>query len=610
MKENSKQTNITNKTKNETKYCKLNVPGSIQIGKYTYTFKEQLKSDENKFSYRCKKFICRIPITIDRLNLNKITNPNNKEEIKYIIKKNHKCDKKDEVKIENPEKCSSEEDLINKAIDIIKLNPLEALTYQKAKLESEKIFLNDEKIKRLMYQIRNDLYIKDEEILKYINHITITFDSKVTNAKNIPFVPVYNKFINTSKGNRQESFIIVTSYFNLNFFSKASHIFFDATFKVAPKNFYQILNILVLEEESNLVFPAAHVIMTNKSYDSYKKVFKEIKYLLDQYNIKYDLKNTIINCDFEKSLINTIREEFRGVKIYGCYFHYVKALWRKARNISLTKKNLLENIVFCIKIYPFILKDKKDFYINEVYDFAKSIDKSYNSFIKYFKKNWENSKFLEFDILGNGDIYNRTNNMIESFHHKLNNVIEYKHPRISILLDKLKDFSIHYYHKYVSKFFNESNDNIHPSNIFNDIYNFMEKFLQKYNFNINIKLLLQDEGDTKNDLVVLSKNIINLFYNVKECKKDEPNNIVNNENNNSDTIDNFDDLSENWWNISKDDKALNEKSSFNEDENFTSFNIDYEPFPKKRKYNDVDGNIIKSLYEINQINNFLNSKKN
>ena len=50
-------------------------------------------------------------------------------------------------------------------------------------------------------------------------------------------------------------------------------------------------------------------------------------------------------------------------------------------------------LVLCLKIYPFILKDKKAFFINEVYDFEKSIDKSYNSFIKYLKKNWENSKF-------------------------------------------------------------------------------------------------------------------------------------------------------------------------------------------------------------------------
>lgn len=91
---------------------------------------------------------------------------------------------------------------------------------------------------------------------------------------------------------------------------------------------------------------------------------------------------------------------------------------------------------------------------------------------------------------------------------------------------------------------------------------------------------------------------------------DEINNMVKNENNNSDKIDNFDNLSENLWNISKNDKALNEISSLNKDENFTSFNIDYEPFPKKKKYNDVNSNIIKSLYETNKINDFPNSKKN
>ena len=41
------------------------------------------------------------------------------------------------------------------------------------KLEEKNIFLDDNKIKRIIYQIRNDLYIKDEELLRYINSITI-----------------------------------------------------------------------------------------------------------------------------------------------------------------------------------------------------------------------------------------------------------------------------------------------------------------------------------------------------------------------------------------------------------------------------------------------------
>lgn len=59
------------KNKKSTKYNFLDIPGSIQIGNKTYVFKEQLKSDKNAFTYRCKKFSCRIPITINRENLNK-----------------------------------------------------------------------------------------------------------------------------------------------------------------------------------------------------------------------------------------------------------------------------------------------------------------------------------------------------------------------------------------------------------------------------------------------------------------------------------------------------------------------------------------------------------
>ena len=603
MSDNEKINSSTG-NKKITNYEKLKVPGSIQIGKYTYIFKEQLKSDPNKFSYRCKKFCCRIPITINRENLKKINDPKNTLEIEYILKKNHKCETSDEKKIEIPDKCSTEEDLLNNAKIIIKQNPLESLGYQKIKLEGNNIYISEDKIKRLLYQIRNELYIKDEELLKFINHITITFDKTIENSRNIPFVPVYDKFINVNKGNRQESFIIVTSYFNLKSFTNASNIFIDATFKVAPKDFYQILNILTQDKDTKFIMPAAHIIMSNKSYYSYKKVFMEIKNLLNLYCIKYDFKDTIINCDFEKSLINSIREEFIDIKIYGCYFHYIKALWQKARNLNLTKKKFLENtklLIFSLKIYPFILSDKKDNYIKEIYEFSNSLDNAYKKFIKYFKKNWENSKFLEFDLLPNGDIFNRTNNLVESFHHKLNNSIEYNHPRLSILLDKLKIFSIDYYHKFVSKLFTENTEMNNASNVFNDIYNFLRSFLKKYNYNINIKLLLQDEGKTKNDLEKITIKILNLFYNVKINNEEENNdNEATNKINSDNIIDNFDDLSDNWYNDCKKDVTNIEKISFKkDDDNEPSFNIDYEPYRRKRKYIDIKDNLIKNLYDKN-----------
>ena len=49
---------------------------------------------------RYKKFSCRIPITINRENLKKLLDPNNREEIiyiTYITKKPHKCTDKNEI---------------------------------------------------------------------------------------------------------------------------------------------------------------------------------------------------------------------------------------------------------------------------------------------------------------------------------------------------------------------------------------------------------------------------------------------------------------------------------------------------------------------------------
>ena len=160
-------------------------------------------------------------------------------------------------------------------------------------------------------------------------------------------------------------------------------------------------------------------------------------------------KKIRIVCDFEKSIIKAINSEFFKSKLNGCYFHFVKALWKKAKKLGLTKLSFLKNtkiIIFGFKIYPFILTKNKDAYINEIYDYAKTLGGQYKSFIKYFKKNWQTSNFLNFDIIPNGEIYNRTNNYVESFHNKLNTTINIPHPRVSILVEKLINFSIHYYY--------------------------------------------------------------------------------------------------------------------------------------------------------------------
>ena len=65
-----------------------------------------------------------------------------------------------------------------------------------------------------------------------------------------------------------------------------SHLFIDATFKIEPKNYYQILNIIGYDETKNFNMPVFHIIMSNKSFESYNKIFQEILNLLDEYKIK------------------------------------------------------------------------------------------------------------------------------------------------------------------------------------------------------------------------------------------------------------------------------------------------------------------------------------
>ena len=103
----------------------------------------------------------------------------------------------------------------------------------------------------------------------------------------------------------------------------------DGTIKYTPKNFYQFFNILAYLENENFYISIEYILMSNKSYELYKKFFNDIKYLLTINNINVDCKKINIICHFERSLLKIISEEFSDSKVNGCYFHYVKVYGKK-----------------------------------------------------------------------------------------------------------------------------------------------------------------------------------------------------------------------------------------------------------------------------------------
>jgi hypothetical protein len=145
----------------------------------------------------------------------------------YKRKKEHKCNNINIINSQKIEECSTEEQINTKAYNIIAINPLKPLTFHKTKLLEINIYLKDDKINRLIYKARNSLF---------------TFDDNIPESQNIPFCQCINKFFNPIK-NRIEEYVIFTSKYHLKLLSNGTQVFMGATFKIAPKHFYQLFNI-------------------------------------------------------------------------------------------------------------------------------------------------------------------------------------------------------------------------------------------------------------------------------------------------------------------------------------------------------------------------------
>ena len=66
------------------------------------------------------------------------------------------------------------------------------------------------------------------------------------------------------------------SEFQINYFNEISEIFIDGTFKVAKKNWYQLLNIFGYDNKHNFYMPLAYITLNSKSEDIYNEFFQKI----------------------------------------------------------------------------------------------------------------------------------------------------------------------------------------------------------------------------------------------------------------------------------------------------------------------------------------------
>lgn len=99
----------------------------------------------------------------------------------------------------------------------------------------------------------------------------------------------------------------------------------DGTFKAIPRHlkFRQlyIINVIIRGK----CFPLAYVLMERKDFKSYMTVFTELKKLLPSMKVEECMS------DYEAATRKAILEQFPGVRLSGCWFHYVQAIMRACK---------------------------------------------------------------------------------------------------------------------------------------------------------------------------------------------------------------------------------------------------------------------------------------
>ena len=214
----------------------------------------------------------------------------------------------------------------------------------------------------------------------------------------------------------------------------------DGTFHCCPKPFAQLLTFLARHDRTGVFFPVCHVLMPNRLAKSYRFMYD----ILDQC-IKFPLLESI-TVDFERALIQEtaswLRRNEKKVEIFGCKFHFSKALTKHFRKQGRKRLNEDEKaLLHAFLTFPFLEKDD----IMGIMDAMRTCIHNHATFLDYFNRVWMCETMFEvWNASGKREdgLFTRfTNNGIESLHAMLKRFLR-GHPRADRLLRWLDNYAI------------------------------------------------------------------------------------------------------------------------------------------------------------------------
>ncbi|KAF9424371.1 hypothetical protein HW555_000510 [Spodoptera exigua] len=144
------------------------------------------------------------------------------------------------------------------------------------------------------------------------------------------------------------------------------------------------------------------------------------KFLLFDYNIpNWDpMKFTV---DFEAAVMSTLEEKFPEASIKGCFYHFNRAIWKKAEQLNLSKNKITRKHVALLTVLAHLPPEAvTDGYLYIMED--SPTDEAVTKFNDYFVKQWFENNLMKDKWCCYGERH-RTTNKLEGWHAMLNRTL-------------------------------------------------------------------------------------------------------------------------------------------------------------------------------------------
>jgi len=129
-----------------------------------------------------------------------------------------------------------------------------------------------------------------------------------------------------------EEIVILGSKYMLSLLDNSEFIFIDGTFKTAAKGYYQLLVVMILDEQTNMFVPIIYGLLTSKTQDIYEYFFFLLQLICSKNEVLIKAKKAVM--DLEEGLHNGWKKVFPQIQIIPCFFHYVKFFFINIFHIS------------------------------------------------------------------------------------------------------------------------------------------------------------------------------------------------------------------------------------------------------------------------------------